>query len=37
MDKAAIWRHTHAERTALAATLAGLRPEAWSQDSLCPG
>lgn len=37
MDKAEVWRHIHAERTALAATLAGLDDEAWSRPSLCAG
>jgi len=37
MEKAAVWRHIHAERTALAVTLAGLPPEDWSHATLCPG
>jgi len=37
MDKAEIWRHIHAERAALATTLADLPPEAWEHDTLCPG
>jgi uncharacterized protein (TIGR03083 family) len=37
MDKAAIWAHIHAERAALAATLAELDAADWTHDSLCPG
>ncbi|MBM0126039.1 maleylpyruvate isomerase family mycothiol-dependent enzyme [Pimelobacter simplex] len=37
MDKAAIWAHIHAERAALAATLADLDPADWAHDTLCPG
>ena len=37
MDKAKVWRHIHRERAALASTLAGLPPEDWSHDTLCPG
>ncbi|KRC59609.1 MULTISPECIES: maleylpyruvate isomerase family mycothiol-dependent enzyme [unclassified Nocardioides] len=37
MDKAAIWAHIHAERAALAATLAELDAADWAHDSLCPG
>ncbi|MCX8563582.1 maleylpyruvate isomerase family mycothiol-dependent enzyme [Mycolicibacterium mucogenicum] len=37
MDKAALWRHIHAERAALAATLAELDDGDWSHDTLCPG
>jgi uncharacterized protein (TIGR03083 family) len=37
MDKQEIWRHTHAERAALAATLAGLSDDQWASDSLCEG
>lgn len=37
MDKAEVWRHIHAERNALAATLAELPAEAWAHDTLCPG
>lgn len=37
MDDAEIWRHIHAERRALAATLAELPPEDWSRPTLCTG
>jgi len=37
MDKAALWSHIHAERAALAATLAELDPAEWSHATLCPG
>lgn len=37
MDKDAIWKHIHAERAALAATLATLTPEQWEHESLCAG
>lgn len=37
MDKAAIWRHIHAERAALAELLAGLPEEDWHHDTLCAG
>jgi uncharacterized protein (TIGR03083 family) len=37
MDKAEVWRHIHAERAALAATLAELPDDDWQRDSLCPG
>lgn len=37
MDKAEVWRHIHAERAALAATLADLPPEDWSHATLCTG
>ena len=37
MDKQAVWAHIHAERRALAATLADLSPEHWQADSLCAG
>lgn len=37
MDKAEVWRHIHAERAALAATLAGLPEDGWSHDTLCAG
>ncbi|GAA4078150.1 maleylpyruvate isomerase family mycothiol-dependent enzyme [Nocardioides kongjuensis] len=37
MDKATIWAHIHAERAALAATLADLDPADWAHDTLCPG
>ena len=37
MDKAEVWRHIHAERAALAATLADLPAEDWSRTSLCTG
>jgi len=37
MDRAEVWRHIHAERAALAATLGDLSPEEWQHPSLCPG
>ncbi|HYG95378.1 MAG TPA: maleylpyruvate isomerase family mycothiol-dependent enzyme [Nocardioides sp.] len=37
MEKSEVWRHIHAERAALAATLADLPPEDWQHDTLCPG
>lgn len=37
MDKATLWTWIHAERAALAATLAELTPEEWAHDTLCPG
>ncbi|GAA3526522.1 maleylpyruvate isomerase family mycothiol-dependent enzyme [Nocardioides daeguensis] len=37
MEKATIWAHIHAERAALAATLADLDPADWAHDTLCPG
>lgn len=37
MDKATIWAHIHAERAALAATLADLDPADWAHNTLCPG
>lgn len=37
MDTQAVWAHIHAERRALAATLADLTPEQWQADSLCAG
>lgn len=37
MDTAQIWRHIHAERDALAATLADLPAADWSRPSLCVG
>lgn len=37
MDTQAVWAHIHAERLALAATLADLTPEQWQADSLCAG
>lgn len=37
MDRDRIWQHIHAERSALAATLAELTPEEWEHDSLCTG
>ena len=37
MDKATTWKHTHAERRALAADLAGLSPAQWRADSLSSG
>lgn len=37
MDREHTWRHIHTERAALAATLAGLSPDQWEHDSVCPG
>ncbi len=37
MDKAGVWRHIHAERAALATTLAALPEDDWSHDTLCAG
>lgn len=37
MDKERIWSHIHAERAAMAETLAGLDVEQWEHASLCPG
>jgi uncharacterized protein (TIGR03083 family) len=37
MDKAEVWHHIHAERAALATTLAGLPAESWRHESLCAG
>lgn len=37
MDKSEVWRYIHAERAALASTLADLSVEDWSHDSLCTG
>ena len=37
MDREQLWAYTHAERAALAATLAGLSDEQWAHDTLCPG
>ncbi|GAA3685868.1 maleylpyruvate isomerase family mycothiol-dependent enzyme [Nocardioides ginsengisoli] len=37
MDRATIWAHIHAERAALAATLADLDEADWAHDTLCPG
>jgi uncharacterized protein (TIGR03083 family) len=37
MDHDTIWRHIHAERSALARTLAELDDGQWQQESLCPG
>lgn len=37
MDKERIWSHIHAERAALATTLAGLDLAQWEHASLCPG
>ena len=37
MDHEQLWAYTHAERAALAATLAGLSDEQWAHDTLCPG
>lgn len=35
MDLETTWRHIHAERRALAATLAGLDEDGWAHPSLC--
>lgn len=37
MDKATLWGHIHAERAALAATLAELDDAEWDHATLCPG
>ncbi len=37
MDKAEVWQHIHAERAALARTLAELPDEGWSHATLCTG
>lgn len=37
MDRATTWLHIHAERRALAATLADLPTESWDHPSLCAG
>lgn len=37
MDRDTIWRHVHAERAALAETLASLDPDLWHHDTLCTG
>jgi uncharacterized protein (TIGR03083 family) len=37
MKKDTIWTHIHAERAALADTLAGLHASAWATPSLCAG
>lgn len=37
MDKATLWTWIHAERAALAATLAEISPEEWAHETLCPG
>jgi uncharacterized protein (TIGR03083 family) len=37
MDSTEVWRHIHAERAALATTLAGLPAADWSHPSLCTG
>jgi len=37
MNTAEIWRHIHAERAALAATLSDLPRDDWSHPTLCPG
>ncbi|WP_377324481.1 maleylpyruvate isomerase family mycothiol-dependent enzyme [Pimelobacter simplex] len=37
MDSSQLWDHIHAERAALATTLAGLDPADWAHDTLCPG
>lgn len=37
MDKATLWTWIHAERAALAATLAEITADEWAHDTLCPG
>ncbi|WP_165807012.1 maleylpyruvate isomerase family mycothiol-dependent enzyme [Nocardioides currus] len=37
MDKQQLWAHVHAERAALATTLARLDDEQWQRPSLCAG
>lgn len=37
MDRTTTWRHVHAERRALAATLGELAPDEWLAPSLCAG
>jgi uncharacterized protein (TIGR03083 family) len=37
MEKSEIWRHIHAERAALAATLADLPDSDWAHETLCAG
>lgn len=37
MDRQTVWRQIHAERAALARTLASLPVDDWQQPSLCPG
>jgi uncharacterized protein (TIGR03083 family) len=37
MDHDHVWQHIHAERSALAETLAGLTEDQWAHDTLCPG
>lgn len=37
MDHDQLWKHIHAERAALAATLADLSDVQWEHDTLCPG
>jgi len=37
MDHDTVWKHIHAERAALATTLATLSPEQWAHESLCAG
>lgn len=37
MDRDIVWMHIHAERRALAATLAALAPDDWQRPSLCEG
>lgn len=37
MDRGTIWRHIHAERTALAETLEGLDGAQWAAPSWCEG
>jgi len=37
MDKADVWRLTHRERAAMADTLEELKPDQWTEPSLCTG
>lgn len=37
MERDTLWRYIHDERAALAEVLAGLAPEDWERDTLCPG
>jgi len=37
VDETEVWRHTHAERAALTATLSALSPDDWAHPTLCPG
>ena len=37
MDQQSVWTHIHAERAALATTLAALSDEQWARASLCQG